>query len=149
MEQNKEVLLRVTDLVKWFPVKKWFFEKPANVKAVDGVTFDVYKGETLGIAGESGCGKSVTSLSVLRLLKTPPARLEGSIEFQGDNLLKLRQEHSAAYRSAADPPHQRHIALRGCGYHPYAQEEAPQDPPAYADRFPGSLQRSGRPHEGR
>ena len=39
MQQNKEVLLKVTDLVKWFPVKKWFFEKPANVKAVDGVSF--------------------------------------------------------------------------------------------------------------
>ena len=68
MEQNKEVLLQVTDLVKWFPVKKWFFEKPANVKAVDGVSFDIYKGETLGIAGESGCGKSTLLRTVLRLI---------------------------------------------------------------------------------
>ena len=68
MEQNKEVLLQVTDLVKWFPVKKWFFEKPANVKAVDGVSFDVYKGETLGIAGESGCGKSTLLRTLLRLI---------------------------------------------------------------------------------
>ena len=74
MEQNKEVLLQVTDLVKWFPVKKWFFEKPANVKAVDGVSFDVYKGETLGIAGESGCGKSTLLRTLLRLIQPTSVR---------------------------------------------------------------------------
>lgn len=67
----------------------WFDGDYASPKILNKVNFDVYKGETLGIAGESGCGKSVTSLSVLRLLKTPPARLSGEINFQGQNLLEL------------------------------------------------------------
>ena len=81
--ENKEKVLSVKDL------ELWFDGDYSSPKILNKVSFDVYKGETLGIAGESGCGKSVTSLSVLRLLKTPPARLEGSIEFQGENLLQL------------------------------------------------------------
>ena len=84
MEQ-KEKLLQVTDLVKWFPVKKWFFEKPANVKAVDGVTFDVYKGETLGIAGESGCGKSTLLRTVLRLIEPT----SGTIAYDGEDITHM------------------------------------------------------------
>jgi peptide/nickel transport system ATP-binding protein len=60
------------------------------VKAVDGVSFDVRAGETLGIVGESGCGKSVTSLSILRLIAIPPGRIAGGeILFKGRNLLAL------------------------------------------------------------
>ena len=60
------------------------------VKAVDGVSFDVKAGETLGIVGESGCGKSVTSLSILRLIPNPPGRIAGGqILFKGTNLLDL------------------------------------------------------------
>jgi ABC-type dipeptide/oligopeptide/nickel transport system ATPase component len=60
------------------------------VKAVDGVSFDVKAGETLGIVGESGCGKSVTSLSILRLIPNPPGRIAGGeILFKGVNLLGL------------------------------------------------------------
>ena len=81
--ENKEKVLSVKDLNLWFDGD---FSSP---QILNGVNFDVYKGETLGIAGESGCGKSVTSLSVLRLLKSPPARIEGTIEFQGENLLEL------------------------------------------------------------
>ena len=94
MEQNKEVLLQVTDLVKWFPVKKWFFEKPANVKAVDGVSFDVYKGETLGIAGESGCGKSTLLRTMLRLIDAT----EGQIIFEGDDITNLSTVKMKPYR---------------------------------------------------
>jgi oligopeptide/dipeptide ABC transporter ATP-binding protein len=58
--------------------------------AVDGLNLEVYPGETLGVVGESGCGKSVTALSVLRLLPEPPARIEkGEVFFQGRNLLEL------------------------------------------------------------
>ena len=81
--ENKEKVLSVKDLNLWFDGD---FSSP---QILNGVNFDVYKGETLGIAGESGCGKSVTSLSVLRLLKSPPARIQGTIEFQGENLLEL------------------------------------------------------------
>ncbi|MCM5570109.1 ABC transporter ATP-binding protein [Burkholderiaceae bacterium FT117] len=78
-------LLRVADL------KTHFENRDGIVRAVDGVSFDVMPGETLAVVGESGCGKSVTSLSILRLIPTPPARiLPGSrIEFDGRNLLEL------------------------------------------------------------
>ena len=62
------------------------------VDAVDGVDFEVYGGETLGLVGESGCGKSVTALSVLQLLRCPPAEIQGRILFEGRNLLELNRE---------------------------------------------------------
>ena len=80
---EKEKVLSVKDLNLWFDGD---FSSP---QILNQVSFDIFKGETLGIAGESGCGKTVTSLSVLRLLKSPPARVEGTIEFQGQNILEL------------------------------------------------------------
>lgn len=87
MEQNqKEKLLTATGLVKWFPVKKWFFEKKEYVKAVDDVSFDIYKGETLGIAGESGCGKSTLLRTVLRLIEPT----KGTIIYDGKDITHMR-----------------------------------------------------------
>ena len=62
------------------------------VQAVDGIDFEVYPGETLGLVGESGCGKSVTALSILQLLRCPPAEIQGRISFEGRNLLELDRE---------------------------------------------------------
>jgi oligopeptide/dipeptide ABC transporter ATP-binding protein len=62
------------------------------VKAVDGVDMEVFPGETLGLVGESGCGKSVTALSILQLLRCPPADIQGRILFEGINLLDLGRE---------------------------------------------------------
>jgi peptide/nickel transport system ATP-binding protein/oligopeptide transport system ATP-binding protein len=78
-----EPLLSVRDL------RTWFFTDQGVARAVDGVSFDVEEGETLGIVGESGCGKTVTSLSILRLLPQPPARImEGSsVRFGGEELI--------------------------------------------------------------
>ena len=79
-------LLSVQDL------KTHFNTRDGVVRAVDGVSFDVMPGETLAIVGESGCGKSVTAMSILRLLPMPPARIAGGrIEFDGRNLLELSE----------------------------------------------------------
>jgi oligopeptide/dipeptide ABC transporter ATP-binding protein len=82
-----DVLLDVRDLRTYFHVMD------GTVKAVDGVSFSIKKGESLGIVGESGCGKSVTALSVMRLLDIPPAEIaSGEIWFAGQDLLKLSDE---------------------------------------------------------
>jgi len=73
-------------------LKTQFFTRDGVVRAVDGVSFSVAPGETLAVVGESGCGKSVTSLSILRLIASPPGRIvEGSIRFQGQDLLALSE----------------------------------------------------------
>ena len=73
-------------------LKTHFFTRDGVVRAVDGVSFSVAPGETLAVVGESGCGKSVTSLSILRLITSPPGRIvEGSIRFQGQDLLALSE----------------------------------------------------------
>ena len=67
-----------------------FFTHDGVVKAVDDVTFSVRRGEVLGIVGESGCGKSVTALSIMRLIASPPGRItSGTITFEGQDLLSL------------------------------------------------------------
>jgi oligopeptide transport system ATP-binding protein len=71
-------------------LKTQFFTQDGVVKAVDGVSFYVNEGETLGIVGESGCGKSVSVLSVMRLIPQPPGKIvDGTVTFDGDNLLKM------------------------------------------------------------
>ena len=70
-----------------------FFTSEGQVKAVDDVSFDVYRGKTLGIVGESGCGKSVTSLSIMRLIPNPPGKITGGqILYKGRDLLTLDAE---------------------------------------------------------
>jgi oligopeptide/dipeptide ABC transporter ATP-binding protein len=77
-------LLEVNDL------KTHFFTREGVVQAVDGVSFQVEKGRTLGIVGESGCGKSVTALSIMGLIPKPPAKIvDGSVVFDGRDLTKL------------------------------------------------------------
>ena len=69
------------------------------VRAVDGVSFDVARGETLGIVGESGCGKSVTALSILRLIPPETGRIaQGSIRFEGNELTALSEEAMKSLR---------------------------------------------------
>jgi oligopeptide/dipeptide ABC transporter ATP-binding protein len=78
-----------------------FSTERGTARAVDDVTFDLYEGETLGIVGESGCGKSVTALSILRLIE-PPGRIDETsvIEFEGSNLMKLNQSQLRLVRGA-------------------------------------------------
>ena len=91
-----EPLLRVRDLKTYFVTE----HGGGIARAVDGVSFDVHAGETLGVVGESGCGKTVTSLSLLRLVPEPPGHiLPGSfIEFEGRNLLALTPRELRAVR---------------------------------------------------
>src|ERR1700732_2293077 len=76
-----------------------FFTPTGVVRAVDGVSYSVRSGETLGVVGESGCGKSVTALSVLRLVANPPGRIVGgTVNFEGTNLLDLSESEMEAIR---------------------------------------------------
>jgi oligopeptide/dipeptide ABC transporter ATP-binding protein len=82
-----EVLMEVRDLVKHFPIRKGLLQRQAGaVRAVDGVSFDVLRGETLGLVGESGCGKSTTARLLLRLM----APTSGSIRFAGEEIADIR-----------------------------------------------------------
>lgn len=89
------MLLEVRDLCTYFDTEDGI------VKAVDGISFNIDKGQTLGIVGESGCGKSVTALSLLRLLPQPPSRtVRGEILFEGTDLLKVSTDRMQKIRGA-------------------------------------------------
>ncbi len=79
-------------------LKTYFYTEDGIVKAVDGVDFSVRVGEVLGIVGESGCGKSVTSMSLLRLIGTPGQIVEGEIIFGNDDLLDLSEDEMREIR---------------------------------------------------
>ena len=80
-------LLDVKDL------KTYFLTDDGLVQAVNGVSFDLYEGETLGIVGERGCGKSVSAMSILRLIPYPPGKIVGGeIWFDGRDLLKISED---------------------------------------------------------
>jgi len=92
MAEKKETLLEVKNL------KTYFYTEDGVVKAVDGVDFIVGRGEVLGLVGESGCGKSVTSLSIMRLIGIPGKVVEGTIMFDGRNLLELSESEMVHMR---------------------------------------------------
>ncbi|MFW5898532.1 MAG: ABC transporter ATP-binding protein, partial [Candidatus Saliniplasma sp.] len=86
---NDGYILQVKELKKYFPIKEGLFSKTVgNVKAVDGVSFDVKKGETFALVGESGCGKSTLARCILRILEPT----EGEIIFKGKNILNLDED---------------------------------------------------------
>lgn len=89
---NNKPLLEVKNL------KTYFYTEDGVVRAVDGVSFEVYPGEVLGLVGESGCGKSVTSLSIMRLISKPGRVDEGEILLDGENLLKLPEDEMIKVR---------------------------------------------------
>jgi len=90
---KKEKLIQIKDL------KTYFYTEAGTAKAVDGISFDIYKGEVLGIVGESGSGKSVTALSINRLIPNPPGKIEnGEIIYKDTNLLDLSYKEMRNYR---------------------------------------------------
>jgi len=81
------------DLLQVKGLRTYFFTDSGVVKAVDGISYTVKRGETFGLVGESGCGKSVSALSILRLIPSPPGKIvSGEILFEGKDLLKISEE---------------------------------------------------------
>jgi oligopeptide/dipeptide ABC transporter ATP-binding protein len=87
-----ENILEIIDL------KTYFFSKNSTVKAVDGVTFSLRKGETFGLVGESGCGKSATCRSIIKLVRQPGRIVSGSIRYKGNDIIKLSDEEMRKIR---------------------------------------------------
>ena len=91
-------LLQVNDL------QTYFYTYEGVVKAVDGITYDLEEGETLGLCGESGCGKSVSALSLMRLIADPPGKIiNGEVFFDGEDILKIDMEEMRNIRAERCP----------------------------------------------
>jgi len=96
MNNERKVVLQVQHLKKYFPVKRKLFQRTQSyVKAVDDISFEIYEGETLGLVGESGCGKTTTARVVLRL--DPPTA--GSVMFAGSDLAEMTDEELRQMRT--------------------------------------------------
>lgn len=97
MSRNEEVILEVQNLKKYFPIRGGLFTRTVgHVKAVDGISFTLNKGETLGIVGESGCGKSTAGRTILRLHDIT----EGKVIFEGEDLAKISKKELRKKRLA-------------------------------------------------
>jgi peptide/nickel transport system ATP-binding protein len=93
--KTKPVILKVNNLSTWYPTKKnWFGKTTKYVKAVDNVSFEVFKGETLGLVGESGCGKTTLGRTILKLVTAN----SGSVEFCGESIFDLNEEAMKSIR---------------------------------------------------
>ena len=92
-KQMAEPLLQIVDL------QTHFFTPEGTVRAVDGVTYNVFPGETLGLVGESGSGKSVSALSLMRLIPNPPGKIVGGdVTFAGEEILKVDEDRMREIR---------------------------------------------------
>ena len=93
--EKRQIVLKVDNLKKWFPIKRGLALKTKGyIKAVDDVSFEVYRGETVGLVGESGCGKSTLARSALRLIEPT----SGGIEFKGVDFMKADRSELTAMR---------------------------------------------------
>jgi len=90
--ESEDLLLQIKNL------KTYFYTEEGVVKAVDGISFDIYDNEVIGLVGETGCGKSVTALSILNLVRAPGRIIDGQIIFRDINLVKLNKKEMKQYR---------------------------------------------------
>ena len=89
----------MAELIKVKDLRTSFFTPEGEVRAIDGISFEIDEGKTLGLVGESGCGKSVTSLSIMRLIASPPGKIVGGeILYRGRDLLKFKNEEMRKIR---------------------------------------------------
>jgi oligopeptide/dipeptide ABC transporter ATP-binding protein len=98
LTRYQEAGVAVATLLKVEDLRTHFFTSAATVKAVDGVNFEINEGETVGIVGESGCGKSVTALSILRLVQEPGRIVGGRILFQDRDVVQMSDEEIREFR---------------------------------------------------
>ena len=92
--ENRETCLKVTDLKMYFPVKSGIFSKARSLKAVDGVSFSIAQGETMGLVGESGCGKTTVGRTILKLYEATG----GSIVYKGTDITGFDDQEMRPYR---------------------------------------------------
>ena len=92
--ENRETCLKVTDLKMYFPVKSGIFSKARSLKAVDGVSFSIAQGETMGLVGESGCGKTTVGRTILKLYEATG----GSITYKGTDITGFDDQEMRPYR---------------------------------------------------
>src|SRR5438093_4339323 len=98
---NKRRNSMTTNLLEVNNLKTYFFTRSGVVKAVDDVSFTIKQSQTLGVVGESGCGKSVTALSVMRLIASPPGKIVGGeINYNGENILEKNQDEMTDLRGS-------------------------------------------------
>ena len=99
-EKQDNILLEVKSHKKYFPIRKGFFKSLAGyVKAVDGVNFFIREGDTMGLVGESGCGKSTTGRTILQLYKPT----SGKVLYNGKDLAHLKEDEMRRHRRDLEP----------------------------------------------
>ena len=126
-DTENEYLLEVKNLVKWFPIKSSFFKQTiGNVRAVDGISFKIKRGQTMGLVGESGCGKSTAGRTILRLLE----KTSGEVWFDGKEIFslskeELRREHGIVPPEEYDDYITR--VMKACGLPEYYKDRYPHE----------------------